>query len=159
MPTTPTPGQLSGSEPTPRPTPVNRVPQSPGSPPAVSWRSITTVSMAAALCATVAWVIVGPLTGTDLAVHDGLGARDVGVVSVVVSTLLIGATGGGLLRWWQRRSTAGTRRWSILAVIVAVLSLLGPTSADTLHVGMALVSLHAVVAVVVIVGLTRSRRC
>lgn len=130
-----------------------------GAPRSVSWRAIATVTGTATLCAIIAWAFVGPIAGVTLAVHDGAGAREVGVVSVIVSTVLIAAAGGVLLRWWQRRSSNGTRNWSILALAVAVISLLGPTGADTLPAGMALVSLHAVVATVVIIGLTRSRRC
>lgn len=126
----------------------------------VSWRTVGVIAGASALCATLTWTVLGPpLGGVDMTVHDQVGTRDVGVLAVIVSSLLMAFAGGALLRWWQGRTPTGTRRWTITALTVAVLSMAGPTSADTLQDGMALVSLHAVVAAVVIVGLTRSRNC
>lgn len=126
----------------------------------VPWRTVGVIAAASALCATLTWTVIGPpLGGVDMTVHDQVGTRDVGVLAVIVSSLLVAFVGGALLRWWQPRTPTGTRRWTIAALTVAVLSMVGPTSADTLQDGMALVSLHAVVAAIVIVGLTRSRKC
>lgn len=155
MSTTPTPRPTTGPHRIPTPDESRGGAHSPRQ---VPWRAVVGVACTA-LAATIAWAFVGPIAGVDLAVHDAGGAREVGVVSVIVSTVLIALAGGALLRWWQRRSASGTRRWTWFALGVAVLSLLGPTSADTLQSGMALVSLHAVVAAVVIVGLNRSRSC
>jgi hypothetical protein len=125
----------------------------------VAWRTIGVVAVAAAICASVTWVAAVPLGDVALEVEAlGGGTQKVGIASVVVSSLLVAGAGGALLRWWQGRSVAATRQWTVVAVAVAVLSLVTPTSAVTREAGMTLVSLHAVVAAVVIVGLRRASR-
>ena len=98
---------------------------------------------------------VDPGRGVELEVKSGAGSQQIGVGSVIVSSLLIALAGGALLRWWEGRSERGTRRWTMLAVGIAVLSLITPTSALTVAAGLGLASLHVVVAVVVIAGLRR----
>ena len=125
----------------------------------VAWRTIGVVALAATLCASLTWLVVGPWAGVAMEVHDGGGAtHEVGLGAVVLSTPLIAGAGGALLRWWQGRSARALRHWTILAVTVAVLSLITPTSAVSPADGMALVSLHAVVAAVVIVAFRRAGR-
>ncbi|MFE6645754.1 DUF6069 family protein [Nocardioides sp. NPDC057772] len=122
----------------------------------VGWPRIAGTAAAAAVTATVVWLLWTAVGGVDLEVKSGgAGAQQIGIGSVVISSLLIALAGGALLRWWQGRSERGTRRWTILAVGIAVLSLITPTSALTVAAGLGLVSLHVVVAVVVIAGLRR----
>ncbi|MEU6135366.1 DUF6069 family protein [Nocardioides sp. NPDC047086] len=121
----------------------------------VGWRRIGAVAAVAAGAATVVWLLWSQAGGVDLEVKSGSGSQQIGVASVIVSSLLIALVGGALLRWWEGRSERGTRRWTILAAGIAVLSLITPTSALTLAAGLGLASLHVVVAVVVIAGLRR----
>jgi Family of unknown function (DUF6069) len=125
----------------------------------VTWRSIGIVAATAAFCATLTWTVLGPVGGLDLQVDaQGGGTQEVGVIAVLVSSLLMAFLGGVLLRWWQRQSSAGTHHWTVFAGVFTVVSMLGPANALTFADGMALVSLHTVVAAVVIVGLRRASR-
>ena len=121
----------------------------------VRWARIGGVAATAAVAATAVWLLWTQAGGVELEVKSGAGSQQIGVGSVILSSLLIALAGGALLRWWEGRSERGTRRWTMLAVGIAVLSLITPTSALTVAAGLALVSLHVVVAVVVIAGLRR----
>ena len=121
----------------------------------VGWARIGGVAATAAVAATAVWLLWTQAGGVELEVKSGAGSQQIGVGSVILSSLLIALAGGALLRWWGGRSERGTRRWTMLAVGIAVLSLITPTSALTVAAGLALVSLHVVVAVVVIAGLRR----
>ncbi|NGN93143.1 hypothetical protein G5C66_10395 [Nocardioides sp. KC13] len=121
----------------------------------VGWPRIVGTASAAAVAATVVWLLWSAAGGVDLEVKSGEGAQRIGIGAVIISSLVIGLAGGALLRWWQGRSERGTRRWTVLAVGIAVVSLITPTSALTVAAGLGLVSLHGVVAVVVITGLRR----
>jgi Family of unknown function (DUF6069) len=121
----------------------------------VGWARIGGVAATAAVAATAVWLLWTQAGGVELEVKSGAGSQQIGVGSVILSSLLIALAGGALLRWWEGRSERGTRRWTMLAVGIAVLSLITPTSALTVAAGLALVSLHVVVAVVVIAGLRR----
>lgn len=121
----------------------------------VGWQRIGAVAATAAVAAAVVWLLWTRVGGVDLEVKSGAGSQQIGVGSVIVSGLVIALAGGALLRWWQGRSERGTRRWTMLAVGIAVVSLITPTSALTVAAGLGLASLHVVVAVVVIAGLRR----
>ena len=121
----------------------------------VGWPRIAGTAAIAAVAATAVWLLWTQAGGVELVVKSGAGSQQIGVGSVIVSSLLIALAGGALLRWWEGRSERGTRRWTMLAVGIAVVSLITPTSALTVAAGLGLASLHVVVAVVVIVGLRR----
>ncbi|WP_328532191.1 DUF6069 family protein [Nocardioides sp. NBC_00368] len=121
----------------------------------IGWPRIVGTAAVAAVAATVVWLLWTAAGGVDLEVKSGSGAQQIGIGSVILSSLLIGLAGGALLRWWEGRSERGTRRWTMLAVAIALVSLITPTSALTVAAGLGLVSLHVVVAVVVIAGLRR----
>ncbi|SDK94681.1 hypothetical protein SAMN05428985_107136 [Nocardioides sp. YR527] len=121
----------------------------------VGWARIGGVAATAAVAATAVWLLWTQAGGVELEVKSGAGSQQIGVGSVIVSSLIIALAGGALLRWWEGRSERGTRRWTMLAVGIAVVSLITPTSALTLAAGLGLASLHVVVAVVVIAGLRR----
>lgn len=121
----------------------------------VGWPRIAGTAATAAVAATAVWLLWTAAGGVELEVKSGNGSQQIGIGSVIVSSLLIALAGGALLRWWQGRSERGTRRWTMLAVGIAVLSLITPTSALTVAAGLGLTSLHVVVAVVVIAGLRR----
>ena len=117
------------------------------------------VAGATAAAAALLWAVWSQVADVALEVKGPGGeAQDVGVVSVVVSTVVLVLAGGGLLTWMQRRSAAGVRRWTWGAVGFTALSLLTPTSAVTPAAGIALASLHLLVAAMAIVGLRRLHR-
>lgn len=121
----------------------------------VGWPQVLTVAAVAAIAATITWVLWTQAGGVILEAKSGSGSQEIGMVSVIVSSLVIALAGGALLRWWQGRSERGTRRWTMVAVGIAVVSMITPTSALTMAAGLGLTSLHVVVAVVVIAGLRR----
>jgi hypothetical protein len=110
----------------------------------------------AAGSAVVVW-LVAKAAGIDLAVHSGDGSRPVGLVSVIVTVVVVALVAGGLLRVLERRTTNGLRTWTIIAFIVWALSLLGPLSATTVGAGLVLATMHLAVGAVVLGGLRRTR--
>ncbi len=112
-----------------------------------------------ALAAALLWTMWTQAADVALEVKGPGGeVQAVGVASVVVSTLVLVAAGGALLRWMQRRSAAGVRRWTWVAAGFAAVSLVTPTSAVTPAAGIALASLHLLVAFMAIVGLRHLHR-
>ena len=88
--------------------------------------------------------------------RSGSGTREVGLVSVIVTALVV-AVAGGRAAARARASYGGRACGSGPAsrVAVWVVSLAGPAGAATLSAGLALGALHLVVGAVVIVGLRR----
>jgi len=95
--------------------------------------------------------------GIDLDVHSGSGTREVGLGSVIVTPLVMGAAAAGLLRLLERRTSRGLRNWTGTAVTVWALSFLGPLSATTVGAGCLLATLHLVVGAALVGGLRRTR--
>jgi len=118
--------------------------------------------VAAVLVATAAAVAiwaVATAAGAELTVSFGPGQpiQKVTVVNVVVAALVGSLAGWGLLVL-LRRFTANARAvWTVIAIVVALVSLGGPLSA-TASAGtkMSLVAMHLAVATVVIVVLRRT---
>lgn len=113
------------------------------------------ILIAALVGATVLWVLATQVNGTDLSVKSGDSVREVGLTAVIVSTVLVTGLGLALLRWFVARTDQGPqglRRWTILAGVVLVASLLGPATATGLSAGLALASLHLYVGLVVILA-------
>ena len=79
----------------------------------------------------------------------------VGLVSVVVTAVVVAVAGAGLLRVLERRTPEARRVWTGVAMAVWVVSLVGPASARTVQAALTLAALHLVVGAVVIVGLRR----
>jgi hypothetical protein len=91
----------------------------------------------------------------DVAVRSGSSSRDVGLLSVVVTAVVVGAAGAGLLRILERRTPGARRVWTGVAMAVWVVSLAGPAGARTVPAGLTLAAIHLVVGAVVIIGLRR----
>ena len=106
--------------------------------------------------AVMVWV-AAKAVGLDLDVHSGSGTREVGLASVIVTALVMGAAAAGLLRLLERRTSRGLRLWTVTAVVVWALSFLGPLSASTVGAGCLLATLHLVVGAAVVGGLRRAR--
>jgi hypothetical protein len=114
------------------------------------------VAVLAAGAATVVWA-VARAAGVDLVVRSGAGGTsDVNVISVVVTSLVVAITGAALLRLLERRTENGRRTWTIVAVTVWAVSLVGPLSAVQPSAGLVLASLHLLVGAVVVIGLRRT---
>lgn len=119
------------------------------------WRDDVQVALVAAGVGALVWVGATRLGGVDLAVGSGTSSHGVGLVSVVVTALVVALAGGGLLRVLERRTARGRRIWTAVAVWVWVLSFAGPLGARHMSGGLVLAGLHLAVGAVVIVGLRR----
>jgi hypothetical protein len=124
-----------------------------------TWRDDWPLAVAVALAAAGDWMMATQAAGVDLAVGSGSGTRHIGVVSVVVTAVVVTLAASGLLRFLESRSSRGRTIWTVIAVVVALLSLAGPLGATSFQAGMWLVSLHALVGTAVLFGLRRSRVC
>ncbi len=113
------------------------------------------VAVVAAATGAVVWS-VARASGIELVVRSGGSTSDVNVVSVVVTALVVAIAGAALLRLFERRTTHGRRTWTIVAVAVWAVSLLGPLSAARPSAGLVLASLHLLVGAVVVLGLRRT---
>jgi Family of unknown function (DUF6069) len=116
------------------------------------------VGAAAAVAALAAWSFWTQVAGVDLVVHRGDSTQQVGAAAVAVTVLVMSGLGIGLLRFLVARTANGLRTWTTVAAVVGVVSLLGPLGATTLVAGIALVTLHAITASVLVLGLRQSRR-
>ncbi|TDC05353.1 hypothetical protein E1267_19760 [Nonomuraea longispora] len=102
------------------------------------------------------WVLAVPVAGTALTVRMSGGVQQVGPVAVVVASLLAGLAGWALLAVLERFTARGGRIWTIVALAVLALSLLGPLgSAAGTAATVVLLLLHLVVGAVLVPGLAR----
>jgi hypothetical protein len=121
------------------------------------WPADVGGALAAVICALVTWGSAR-LADVELLVERGGVIQEVGagaVASVAGASALVGLATLRLLERWTPREL---RVWTGLAVTVTVVSLLGPLSATTSAGTGALLSLHGVVAAVVIASAHASRR-
>lgn len=108
------------------------------------------------MAALAVWALAVPLAGATLTVRMGGGTQTVGPVSVAVSSLLAGLAGWALLAVLERLATRPGRIWTIIALIVCALSLLGPLGgAVGAAATLVLILLHLVVGAVLVPGLAR----
>jgi hypothetical protein len=115
----------------------------------VRWLSVAGAVVGAALV----WVIAVPVAGVDLvATPLGGSTMHVTLLAVLVSSLVAGLAGLGLLRLLERRSPKGLRNWTGTAAVVLVLSLASPMGGETLGAKLSLVAMHLVVGAVLITG-------
>jgi hypothetical protein len=124
----------------------------------VSARSSVTVVLGATAAAVAIW-IVATLAGADLTVSFGAGQpiQKVTVVNVVVAALVGSLAGWGLLALLRRFTAKARAVWTVIAIVVALLSLGGPLSAiASIGTKVSLVAMHLAVATVLIVGLRRN---
>lgn len=113
---------------------------------------------AAVLCALITWFLAVWLGGVDLVVNTGAGDQQVGGVSVAVTAGVAALVGLIVLRILERITGKALPIWVVLAVVVTLVSLFGPLAATTAAAMGTLLTLHGVVAAVVIVAAIRSRR-
>ncbi len=113
----------------------------------------------AAAAALALWALAGPVAGVDLTVRTGGAEQPVGPASVAVTSVLAGLAAWGLLALLERVTSRPGRAWTIIAVVVLVLSLAGPLgSAVGTASTVTLAGMHLVVAAVLIPVLGRSAR-
>ena len=126
----------------------------------IGWIRERVLTVAAAVVAAVlTWLVAVPIVGIDLLVSPGGGAaQQVGLGSVVAVSLLASLLGWGLLALLERLvSRRALTAWTVVAVVVLMLSLSGPlTAATSAAVAIALVLMHLVVGAVLIMGLRRT---
>lgn len=119
-------------------------------------------AVAGAVVAPVLIWVVATLLGVDIAVYQGTPTPvPVGLVAVAGASLLVSLVGWGLLALLERRVARAARWWTVVALVVLVLSLAAPlTSGVDLTVGIVLALMHVAVAAVLVpvLRLTSTRR-
>lgn len=123
----------------------------------VPWLTDLSIVGGATVSSLFAWLCLAQLAGVDLEVDSGGSIREVGGLAVVTTALLTSLVGVLVLRFLESRSVGGLRTWTVVAIVVTLLSFLGPLGATTGAAKGVLFALHTIVAAVVIVGARRSR--
>lgn len=101
--------------------------------------------LAAMSAASLLYAIAGPILGINLEVRVGTGVQTVEGLTVVVSSLVVGLAGWGLLTVLRKLTAHGSTSWRVVASLVLVVSLLGPLGATSLAAGAVLIAMHLVV--------------
>jgi len=111
----------------------------------------------ATIAATAVW-IVATLVGVEVEAPMGDKVQDVSVVAVVITSLLSSLVGWGLLAVLEKLTGKGRPIWIGIAVVVFLLSLVGPLTAAGISGGakLTLVLMHVAVAAVLIPMLGRA---
>ncbi|TDC40397.1 hypothetical protein E1211_01150 [Micromonospora sp. 15K316] len=124
------------------------------------WRQRALGVLLAALAAVLIWVVAVPLAGVDLdaTMAEGQAPTRINLGMVVAAALIISLLGWALLALLERVSRHGLRIWVIVAVVFLLLSLAGPTMAETGGAMVALALMHLAVGGVLIAAMIRSAR-
>jgi hypothetical protein len=115
--------------------------------------------LVAVVATLVVWVVEVPLLGFDLRARPVPGVAPVVVAPAAVAfvTLLAGLVAWGLLAMLERVTPLARRIWTIVAVVVFLISLIGPLGGGvTVTAAVGLACMHLVAAVVLIPLLARS---
>lgn len=113
----------------------------------------------AATAATLAvWVAAVPFAGVDLMARSGGAERRVTPVAVGVATVVAGLAGWALLALLERFTTRARTVWLAVAVVVLLVSLLGPLGGVGTAAILTLLVLHLVAAAVLVPMLARTAR-
>ncbi|MEU6075841.1 DUF6069 family protein [Micromonospora sp. NPDC047074] len=106
------------------------------------------------------WVVNDPWAGVDLAVRQGDTTQHIGPAAVVVAALVAGLAAWGLLALLERTVRRPARAFRIIALIVLVLSLIGPLgSGGGISSRLVLLGMHLTVGIALIIGLPGRRNC
>ncbi|GGK86300.1 DUF6069 family protein [Mangrovihabitans endophyticus] len=113
----------------------------------------------ATVSALVTWALAGPASGVALSVTSGTDVQHVGPGTVAAAALVTGLAAWALLAVLERRIARPARTWTVVALIVLVVSLVGPLGdgADMAS-RLVLTGMHLAVAAVLIPGLARTAR-
>lgn len=107
-------------------------------------------AVAAPICALVAWLLLVVVGGVELSVLMNGAVTAVGWAAVAITAAGAGLVGLLALRVLRRLTTHALVVWTALAALVLAGSMLGPLSATSLGALWTLVTLHSVVAAVVL---------
>jgi hypothetical protein len=121
------------------------------------WSSDLTAVGATVICAMVLWTSTR-LADLELAVEQGGDAIAIGGWAVALTAGVSALVGLAVLRLLEQATPRALAIWTALAVVVTLLSLVGPLAATTAAARGTLISLHTVVAAVVIASAHASRR-
>ncbi|GAA3944869.1 DUF6069 family protein [Actinoplanes auranticolor] len=121
----------------------------------VKTRALTVA--AAVVAAVLLWIIAVPIAGTDLLTETAADnpPAEVPLAGVIISPLVIGLVGWGLLALLERFTPKGRLIWTIIAVVVLLVSFGGPATATTTGAMLWLSAMHVVVGGILIAGFTR----
>lgn len=116
------------------------------------------IVLAATSGAVIVWVVAARLAGVDLTIRQGDRApTEIGIALVVVTALLAGLAGWGLLALLERRTSRPAKVWPAVASVVMALSLVLPLTSDaTTGAHLTLALMHLVVGAVLILGLRQT---
>ncbi|MBB5867544.1 hypothetical protein F4553_000923 [Allocatelliglobosispora scoriae] len=112
----------------------------------------------ATVAALITWTSLHELSHIDLAARTGGSVTRVGALAVAIAAVVVGLAGWALLALLERSVAHPRRVWTIVAVAVFIVSLAGTLGGVTTASKLGLAALHTTVAVILIIGLTRSRR-
>jgi uncharacterized protein DUF6069 len=121
-------------------------------------RKTRALTVAAAIIAAVLlWIIAVPVGGTDLLTETAAGSppAEVPFAGVIISPLFLGLVGWGLLALLERFSSKGRMIWTIIAVVVLLVSFAGPATATTTGAMLWLSAMHVAVGGILIAGFNR----
>ncbi|MFC0861320.1 DUF6069 family protein [Sphaerimonospora cavernae] len=113
----------------------------------------------ATVAAVALWALAGPVAGVGLTVRLGGAVQPVGPGAVAGASLFAGLAAWALLASLERVMKRPGRTWTVIAVVVLLLSLTGPLgSAVGTASTVALSGIHLIVAAVLIPGMGRTAR-
>ncbi|MGI8882503.1 MAG: DUF6069 family protein [Jatrophihabitans sp.] len=107
-----------------------------------------------ALIGAIGWLVADPLLGIEVRTGSAGHSRPVGIAAVIAVGIIVALAGLGL-RVLLRARRDPNRTWTIIAVSVLAVSLLGPLGATTTAARVALLCLHLAVGTAVIVAVRR----
>ena len=110
--------------------------------------------LSAAVLALIVYFIARAVAG-DLVVKSGGSEQTVSPVAVVITVVVAGLLGWGLLALLEKLTAKGRTVWTVIAVVFLVLSLLGPLGGTDAGTKVSLALLHLLVGAVIITGFTR----
>jgi hypothetical protein len=122
------------------------------------WSTDLVGAGAAVVCVLVTWLCTAYLPDLELAVRRGGEVQQIGWPEVALTAAVVALAGLAALRLLERLTPRALTAWTVLAVVVALVSFLGPLAATTTAATGTLLSMHAVVAAVVIASARASRR-
>lgn len=112
----------------------------------------------AAVASLVLWIAAVPVGGVDLDVRQGQSIQTVAPAMVLTSGLAAGFAAWALMALLERWTNRPVRIWTITAATVLAVSVLGPLGGIGAAAKLVLLAMHAVVAAILFVGLTRVAR-
>ncbi|MET7425056.1 DUF6069 family protein [Dactylosporangium sp. NPDC005555] len=111
----------------------------------------------AAVLALIVFFIARSVAG-DLVVKSGSSNQTISAVAVVLTVVVAGLLGWGLLALLEKVTAKGRTIWTVIAVVFLLLSLLGPLGGTDTGTKVSLALLHLLVGAVIITGFTRAPR-